>query len=284
MNSSCVPAPAEDGRDDGIEENEVRVQVSLGKSNTNKHGGHKHKRSQSLGSSHRDSLDVQRKHHRRPPTGSYTKKGLKRLDGKHRRSSSASSRVDGKHHRSSSVSSRTQIYNAFMASGRVDADSRNHGHFDSIEEDSYGRFVKERQDGAKYSTRSRNKGLKPPKPPTHRRQASSSSRASSGGSSAEREGTPATLKKTVSFHDGGEGGSVTEVRDNALYTEEEKVACFYTERDFRRFRAEHYLGVIYVEEYLEEDDTAKAAARDLLHVVGDMWNSFLDMTFSSIHG
>ena len=279
MCSRVLPRPVSDGRNDDEDHEDHDLTISIGR-HTTITSGHQHKRHASLASAHRDS--IQGKHHRRPPTGSYTKKGIKRRDDKRR----------------SSVSSRTQLYNAFVtASSQVDdrIDSRDpfhdndhqRNHFANIEEDSYGRFIQERRDGTKYTTRSV-KGLKQSKlQHKHRRQTSSSTRGSfasrSRGRSAssEREGT-STLKKSVSFVDGGKGDAVTEVRDNDTYTDQEKEACFYTDRDFRRFRAEHYLGVVYVDR--EEDDSPKAAAQDLLHVVGDMWNSFLDMTFSSIHG
>ena len=264
-----------DGRNDDEDHDEEHdLTISIGRYTTIS-SGHQHKRHASLASAHRDS--IQGKHHPRPPTGSHTKKGTKRRDEKRR----------------SSVSSRTQLYNAFVtASSQVDdtVDSRDsfhddhcHNHFAHIEEDSYGRFIQERRDGTKYTTRSV-KGLKQSKlQHRHRRQTSSSSARGSSASrsrrgrsaSSEREGT-SNLKKSVSFVDGGKGDAVTEVRDNDTYTDQEKEACFYTDRDFRRFRAEHYLGVVYVD---HEDDSPGAAAQDLLHVVGDMWNSVLDMAF-----
>ena len=265
-----------DGRNDDEDHEEERdLTISIGRHTTIATGGYatgnhvQHKRHTSLASAHRDS--IQGKHHRRPPLGSCTKKGIKRRDDNKRTSPS--------------VPSRTQLYNAFVTSSPVDdsVDAREPvNHFANIEEDSYGRFIQERRDGTKYTTRSV-KGLH-----KHRRQTSSSTRGSSASRSrrgrsagSEREGTSA-LKKSVSFADHGKGDAVTEVRDNETYTDQEKEACFYTDRDFRRFRAEHFLGVVYVER--EEDDSPKAAAQDLLHVVGDMWNSFLDMTYSSIHG
>ena len=265
-----------DGRNDDEDHDEEHdLTISIGRYTTMS-SVHQHKRHASLASAHRDS--IQGKRHPRPPTGSHTKKGIKRHDDRCR----------------SSLSSRTQLYNAFVAaSSQVDdnVDSRDsfHGnhhqdHFAHIEEDSYGRFIQERRDGTKHTTRSV-KGLKQSKlQHRHRRQTSSRSARGSSASrsrqersaSSEREGTPTTLKKSVSFVDGGNGDAVTEVRDNDTYTDQEKEACFYTDRDFRRFRAEHYLGVVYVD---HEDDSPGAAAQDLLHVVGDMWNSVLDMAF-----
>ena len=278
MCSRVLPGPVSDGRNDDEDHEEHDLTISIGRHTTISSRHHQHKRHGSLASVHRDS--IQGKHHRRPPTGSYTKKGIKRHDDKRR----------------SPVSSRTQLYNAFVTPSQVDdnVDSRDpfhdehqHNHFANIEEDSYGRFIQERRDGTKYTTRSV-KGLKQSKQHKHQRQTSSSSRGSfasrsSRGRSASSEGEGASaLKKSVSFVDGGKGDAVTEVRDNETYTDQEKQACFYNDRDFRRFQAEHYLGVVYVDR--EEDDSPQAAAQDLLHVVGDMWTSFLDMAFSSIHG
>eukprot|EP00563_Minutocellus_polymorphus_P003252 CAMPEP_0181032390 /NCGR_PEP_ID=MMETSP1070-20121207/6717_1 /TAXON_ID=265543 /ORGANISM="Minutocellus polymorphus, Strain NH13" /LENGTH=263 /DNA_ID=CAMNT_0023109785 /DNA_START=372 /DNA_END=1159 /DNA_ORIENTATION=- len=263
MNSQASTRPSSDGRNDVAEDHELTE--SFGRHTTIATTDTSTRYSLA---SHRDS--IQGKHHRRLPTGSYTKKGIKRRDDK-RRGSVSEPRL-----------SRSQLYNSFVTSNGVDDDFRDPFHDDghdflaNIEEDSYGRFIQERCDGSRFTTRSV-KGLRQSKQPKqqrqHRRQTSSSTRASRESSTAGREGT-SSLKKSVSFVD---GDAVTVVNHNALYSEEEKVACFYTDRDFRRFRAEHYLGVVYVE---SEDDSPEKAAQDLLHVVGDMWNSLLDMTFS----
>ena len=70
------------------------------------------------------------------PAGSYTTKGIKRRDDKSRASISQQ-RI-----------SRTQLYNSFVASDGFGDDSRDPLHDDfiaNIEEDSYGRFIKERE-------------------------------------------------------------------------------------------------------------------------------------------
>jgi hypothetical protein len=176
--------------------------------------------------------------------------------------------------------SRTQLYNSFVASDGFGDDSRDPFHDEfitNLEEDSYGRFIMERRDGSRYTTTTV-KGLKHTKQKNHRRQTSSSTRATQESCAAGREGT-SSLKKSVSFVDGGRGDAVTVIHHNSPYTEEEKVACFYTDRDFRRFRAEHFLGIVYVE---NEDDSPQQAVQDLFGLVGDMWNSFLDNAFLSI--
>ena len=223
--------------------------------------------------SHRDSESIQGRHHKRPllPAGRYATKGIKRRDDK------------GRDFASQPRISRTQLYNSFVASDGFGDDSRDPFHDEliaNLDEDSYGRFIKERRDGKRYTTRPV-KGIRPlkqTKQHTHRRQTSSSTRATQESCAAGREGT-SSLKKSVSFVDGGRGDAVTVIHHNYPYTEDEKVACFYTARDFRQFRAEHFLGIVYVE---NEDDSPQQTVQDLLEHVGNMWTSFVDNAFSSM--
>ena len=223
--------------------------------------------------SHRDPASIQGRHHKRPPlpAGTYATKGITRRDNK------------GRDFASQPRTSRTQLYNSFVASDGFGDDSRDPFHDDiiaNLDEDSYVRFIKERRDGKRYTTRPV-KGIRPlkqTKQQNHRRQTSSSTRATQESCAGGREGT-SSLKKIVSFVDGGRGDAVTVIHHNSPYTEEEKAVCFYTDRDFRRFRAEHFLGIAYVE---NEDDSSPQAVQDLLELVGDMWNSFVDNAISSM--
>lgn len=94
-----------------------------------------------------------------------------------------------------------------------------------------------------------------------------------------------SINESVSFVGGDNGNAVTSVNHYQIYSDKEKKACFYDERDFRRFRAEHYLGI--KPGRTDEQSSApeyEKAANDFVLLMCDMWNSFLDMAYSSLHG
>mmetsp|Transcript_2712 Transcript_2712/g.5821 ORF Transcript_2712/g.5821 Transcript_2712/m.5821 type:complete len:225 (-) Transcript_2712:1576-2250(-) len=92
-----------------------------------------------------------------------------------------------------------------------------------------------------------------------------------------------TPNERVSFAVGDNGNAVTSVNHYRTYSDAEKAACFYNDREIRRFRSEHYLGII-PECSKQQSSGYETAAKDFLSVVNDMWNSFLDMAYSSLHG
>lgn len=95
--------------------------------------------------------------------------------------------------------------------------------------------------------------------------------------------SPRTPNERVSFAVGDNGNAVTSVNHYQLYSDAEKAACFYNDQDIRRFRSEHYLGIT-PECSKEQSSDYETVAEDFLSVVGDMWNSCLDMAYSSLHG
>lgn len=153
------------------------------------------------------------------------------------------------------------------------------------DDDSFGRF-KERRDTRVGRTRRPdiNKNLRKEGKQTHNRRHSHISANTSAAPKVARE---ELLKRSVSFADGVSGDAVTSVNHYQMYSDEEKAACFYTDRDFRRFRAEHYLGIKTAsppEGSDEQSSEYEKAANDFLAVMADMWNSFLDLAYSSLHG